>query len=146
LEPAATEYSKRSKNLNAKDFVEHIGLTEDFSAHSPEEKVDVVVSLIKYYGNEFQTMGLIWPLIKLGMKVFPIDAIPNKLLDWNYRGEYQFSSKTLSDAQKAFKDASMSEIEKQKNKDRKIWNSRPKIVPLSRRTQGMEHQPQDEGT
>lgn len=129
--------------MEAQDFVKHIGLTEDFSAHSPEEKVDVIVTLIKYNGNEFQTKGLIWPIIKFGLKLFPIDAIPNKLLDWNYRGEFQFSSTTLKDAQKSFKDAVMSEIEKQKTRidisgimdqklyhyrgEHKEWNIKPKM-------------------
>lgn len=107
--------------MNANQFVEHIGLTDDYDSKKPSEKLDVVVDLIHYNKEDYKTKGLLWPLMKLGLKLFPINAIPNKLLDWNYKGEFVFKSSTLRAAENSFLEAARKEIKEQENRIIDTW-------------------------
>lgn len=78
--------------MNAKEYVKHIGLTEDFDKESASRKMMIVRKLLIHYEAK-GTNAIIWLFYKYFFKIFNFSWFPNKSLETQYKGPFKFSEK-----------------------------------------------------
>lgn len=78
--------------MNAKEYVKHIGLTDDFDKESASRKMMIVRELLIHY-EEPGTDAILWLFYKYFFKIFNFSRFPNKALEKQYKGPFKFSAK-----------------------------------------------------